>query len=111
MGHPLYAYTPHSAERRQRMSVSHRKRLGIPYGHVQIYGEHVPEQFAEPLRYWATWIAWKFGREDAELFVRGQKRRDYPDLEQLEEAWRLKLGTSEVREMIRAVREAVTYGN
>jgi N6-adenosine-specific RNA methylase IME4 len=34
-----------------------------------------------------------------------------PRHEQLEEAWRLKLGTSEVREMIRAVREAVTYGN
>jgi hypothetical protein len=111
MGHPLYQYRPHSPEAKRRMSMSQRRRLGIPYGHVQIYGAHIPEQFAAPLRYWATWMAWKFGREEAEAFINDQKFNDYPDLQKLEEAWLLKLSASEIREMIRALREASSHGN
>jgi hypothetical protein len=88
------------------MSVAHRRRLGIPDGHVQIYGEYVPEQHAEPLRYWAYWIAWKMGRPAAERFVLTQSRRGYPDIQRIRELWLLKVGTSEIRHMVRAVREA-----
>lgn len=44
MGHPEYVYTPHSSERRQRMSVAQRERMGIPPGFRKIAGEIVAEE-------------------------------------------------------------------
>lgn len=44
MGHPEYVYTPHSSERRRRMSISQRERFGIPAGFRKIAGEIVAEE-------------------------------------------------------------------
>jgi hypothetical protein len=102
-------YRPASQLARQRMSVSHRRRLGIPDGHVQIYGEHVPFEHADPMRYWAYWIAWKLGRPFAERFVRRQVGHGYPDIGFIRKSWEAKRIASDTRELIRAIRK-VCYG-
>jgi hypothetical protein len=102
----LRPYRPASLLARQRMSVSQRRRLGIPDGHVQIYGEHIPDEHADPLRYWAYWIAWKMGRPWAERFVKRQKYRGYPDIAFIRDQWDHKRDASANREIIRAIRRA-----
>lgn len=69
MSHRDYVYTPISDEKRERMRATQRRRLGIPKGHVRIYGVHVPEGAEQPLRYWASWVANKFNFAAATAFV------------------------------------------
>lgn len=77
MGALDYVYTPISDEKRRRMQVAHRRRLGIPDDHCLIYGVHVPEQFEKPYRYWASWIAAKRGFEAATEFVKRAKASNF----------------------------------
>jgi len=111
MNDPSYYYQPWDERRRQRASRSHRRRLGIPDGHRQVYGFHVPEEHAEPMRYWATALAGKFGRERAEEFVGEQVKSNYRDIAKIREAWLLKLDAAEVREAIRSIWEAIYYAD
>lgn len=102
----LRPYRPASLIARQRMSISQRRRLGIPDGHAQVYGRHVPFRHVEPLRYWAYWIAWKRGRPEAERFVNAQVDHGYPDIAFIDRQWRHKRTASANRELIRAIRRA-----
>jgi hypothetical protein len=105
MGHPAYAYTPQSEHTCRLKRAAMHRHWGNPIGHVQIYGRKVREEYAEPLRYWATWIAWKLGRDEAEQFVRDELASEYRNISWLRDQWLLKRGTSEVREVIRCLRE------
>lgn len=47
---PGYVYTPISAERREKLRESHRKRLGNKRGHHQLYGIQVPDNILPAVR-------------------------------------------------------------
>jgi hypothetical protein len=111
MGHPLYVYTPRSAASVAKQRASFMRTLGIPEGHVRIYGEHIPDVHAEPLRYWAAWLAWKLGRTEAESFVREEKAANYSNIAWLREQWLHKRDCSAARELLRSVREACYAAN
>lgn len=69
MGHPDYVYTPRPSEVRAKMSRAHRSRLGIPDGHVRVYGVFVPEKQASTIRPYATEMSRLFGYERAHQWV------------------------------------------
>lgn len=67
--HPNYVYRPASDRARARMSVSQRRRLGIPDGYVRIYDVHILAERAEPLRTYAADVARLRGYQAANAFV------------------------------------------
>lgn len=69
MDHPLYVYTPRSPEVKRRLSMAHRRRLGIPDGHRQVCGVHVPDDKVEPLGRYARWVAAHHGFDEARKFL------------------------------------------
>lgn len=69
MDDPRYYYKARTPEQRHRLSLVHKKRLGIPPNCVGIYGIHVPEDREHPLRNYASWVRQKRGLEAAKRFV------------------------------------------
>lgn len=66
---PRYVYTPRSDAVRRRQSDASKRRLGIPIGHVRLWGVHVPNDHAETMRAYAGWIRQKEGIEAAVSFL------------------------------------------
>lgn len=81
MGDPLYVYTPWSEERREKMSKLHKRRLGIPDGHIRLYGIHIPEDEGRRLAKHAQNVARLNGYDAAVEFIKSDK----PDWELVEE--------------------------
>lgn len=92
-----------TTERREKMAKIHRKRWGAPDGYCTIYGRHVLLEHAEPIRFWAQWLAAQYGKESAADFVAGLIEEDYASVDRIRDMWLERQQVAENREMIREI--------
>lgn len=110
MADPAYVYRPWPQELRDSLAEIHRRRWGAPDGHCTIYGHHVPLEYAEPIRFWAQWIAGREGTERAIEFVGTHKAEGYARFDRLRELYLASREASANRELIRRLNWEAIYG-
>lgn len=77
MGDPDYEYRPTPDHVKEKQSIAQRKRLGIPDGCAQVYGQHVPLAVADQVRAVAAEVSRLVGREAAEATVKALKAKGW----------------------------------
>lgn len=105
-----YVYTPWDQERRERMAEIHRRRWGAPEGHCTIYGQHVPLEHAEPIRFWAQWVACREGNAAATEFVKSHVNDDYARIGRLRELHTTRKEASANKVLIRRIEWEAIHG-
>lgn len=77
MGHPDYVYRPISDERRRKLSLAQKGRLGIPDGFHRVRGTLVPDEHFHRISSWANAVCRYLGQEEAEIFVADAEKAEW----------------------------------
>lgn len=83
------------------MSEIHRRRCGAPAGFATLYGVHIPFEHRDPLAYWAAWLALRYGRHEAEAFVRDTMAQRWTTVPALRALYEQKLEVARTKKAIR----------
>ena len=92
-----------SDDRTAKASAAIRRRLGAPDGCATVYGVHVPFEYSEPLRLFASRVARLEGKKASSIYVQQIKDDEWRQMPEIIERYELALLLRQTRKITQQI--------